>query len=393
LKARDGSLFLPTIAGIVSINPSKLRLRTNAPPVVIESVRVDGQNQDTNDLPTAPLHTVTVPVGKERVEIEYASLQIGAADRSQFRYILEPVDRHWTEANTRRIVPYSGLAPGNYLFRVIASSEDGIWDESQAGASLDIVVLPQFWQTGWFRAVAIVCLVGLLSGIVFYVSTQRLQRQVGNLRQQQALENERARIARDIHDQVGASLTQISLLGEMVETDKDEPAEVEAHGRLLSQTARETAHALDEIVWTVNPRNDTLEGLVNYICKHAQDYLGVAGVRYRIDVPSALPTAAISPEARHNVFLAAKEAVTNVVKHAKATEASVRLRVEPGQFVLEIEDNGLGLAGLDPKTTRNGLRNMRKRMEDVGGAFELVPGAGGKGALVRLTVPLGRENS
>ncbi len=92
-------------------------------------------------------------------------------------------------------------------------------------------------------------------------------------------------------------------------------------------------------------------------------------------------------------FLAAKEAVTNVVRHARATEASVRLRVEPGWFILEVEDNGRGLAGLDPKTTRNGLRNMRKRMEDIGGAFDLGPGSGGQGALVRLKVPLNPQNA
>lgn len=390
-RAADGTIFLPTIGGLVSVDPGKLKLRTNAPPVVIESVLVQGQNQNTNDLPTVPLDSVTVPVGKEQLQITYASLQIGAADRSQFRYILENHDQHWTDAHSSRTVPYSSLPPGHYRFHVIASSEDGAWDESQPGASLDIIILPHFWQTAWFRAVVIICLVALVSGIVFFVSTQRLQRQVANLRQQQALENERSRIARDIHDQVGASLTQISLLGEMVESDKEDPAEVEAHGRQLTQTARETAHALDEIVWTVNPRNDTLEGLVNYICKHAQDYLGVAGVRYRLDIPPALPQAAISPEARHNVFLAAKEAVTNVVRHAKATEASLRLRLEPGRFILEVEDNGKGLGGLDPHTTRNGLRNMRKRMEDIGGVFELVPAPGGKGAVVRLTVPLSAQ--
>src|SRR5262249_55584489 len=183
--------------------------------------------------------------------------------------------------------------------------------------------------------------------------------QLADMRQQQALEKERARIARDIHDQVGASLTQVSLLGEMVESDKDSPEEIEAHGRQISQTARETSRGLDEIVWTVNPSNDTLDGLVTYLCKYAQDYLGVAGVRYRLDVPSQLPSATISPEARHNVFLAAKEAITNVVKHARASSAWIRLRLEPNMFVLEIQDDGKGPSGLDSPAaqSRNGLRN------------------------------------
>ena len=168
-------------------------------------------------------------------------------------------------------------------------------------------MLPPFWRTWWFLSLTTVCLLGMIVGSVHYVSTQRLQRQLAALRQKEALEKERARIARDIHDQVGASLTQVSLLGELVESDKDQPEEVEAHARQIEQTALETTRALDEIVWTVNPSNDTLDGLITYVCKYAQDYLAVAGLRYRLEVPPQLPGTPISPEVRHNVFLAAKE--------------------------------------------------------------------------------------
>src|SRR4029077_4197593 len=154
---------------------------------------------------------------------------------------------------------------------------------------------------------------------------------------------ERARIARDLHDQLGANLTQVALLSEMAETDKDSPDEVEAHARQISQTALEATRALDEIVWTVNPSNDTLDGLINYVCKYAQEYLALADLRYRFEVPPQLPNTPISPELRHNVFLATKECITNVVKHAHATSAWLRLRFDPESFTLEIEDNGRGL--------------------------------------------------
>ena len=169
------------------------------------------------------------------------------------------------------------------------------------------------------------------------------------MRQKEALEKERARIARDIHDQVGASLTQLSLLGELVESDKDHPEEVEAHARQIEQTALETTRALDEIVWTVNPSNDTLDGLINYVCKYAQDYLAVAGLRYRLEAPPQLPGAPITPEVRHNVFLAAKESITNVVRHAQASAVSLRLRLDTGSFTLEIEDDGRGFGRAGPE--------------------------------------------
>ena len=265
-----------------------------------------------------------------------------------------------------------------------------MWNE--AGATLAIVVEPPFWRTWWFLSASTICLLGIIVGVVHYLSTQRLQRQLEGMRQQQALEKERRRIARDIHDQVGASLTQVAMLGELVESDKDSPAEVEGHARQISQTARDTSRVLDEIVWAVNPSNDTLDGLITYFCKYAQEYLTLAGLRYRLDVPAQLPRTPIPPDVRHNAFLAAKEAVTNIVRHAKATAVWIRLRLEPDRFTLEIEDNGKGMAGLDEKhaRTRNGLSNMRKRLEEIGGSCTFSPGAEG-GTLVRLIGPLGKD--
>ena len=172
-----------------------------------------------------------------------------------------------------------------------------------------------------------------------------------------------------------------------MEADKDLPDEVEAHAQQITQTSRETTRALDEIVWATNPANDTLEGLINYVCKYAQDYLALAGLRYRLEVPSQLPATPLLPEVRHNVFLAAKEAVNNVVKHAQASSAWVRLHMETGQFTLEIEDDGRGLPDAARSSTRNGLKNMRKRLEDVGGSFTIEP-APNRGTIVRLTVPV-----
>jgi len=232
-----------------------------------------------------------------------------------------------------------------------------------------------------------VVLLALIVASVHVVSTQKLQRQVERLRQQELLEQERARIARDLHDQLGANLTQVALLGELAEADKNLPGEVESHARQISQTARETTNALDEIVWTVNPSNDTLDGLINYICKYAQEYFALAGLRYRLEVPPDLPSTPVSPELRHNLFLAAKESVNNIVKHARAESAWLRLHLQSENFALEIEDDGRGLSPGDREKGRSGLRNLQKRMQDIGGSFEIIPRDGG-GTTVRLTAPL-----
>lgn len=389
-RTRDGRLWFPTVKGLVSVNPARLSLNTNPPPVMIESVFIEGQAQNTNRLRAAWPRALIMPAGQERLEIHYTTLNFVAPDRARFRYRLEGHETAWTEAENTRVARYSKLPPGHYRFQVSACNEDGVWNE--AGSGLALIVEPPFWRTWWFLSAATVCSLGAIVGVVHYLSTQKLHRQLERLRQQEALEKERARIARDIHDQLGASLTQVALLGELVESDKDSPDDVQAHARQISQTARDTSRSLDEIVWTVNPSNDTLDGLVTYICKHAQEYLAVAGVRYRLEAPDHLPATPIPPEVRHNVFLASKETVTNVVRHARASSVWIRLRLEPARFILEIEDDGCGLANMDEKRaqSRNGLRNMRKRMEDIGGSFTMGPAPNG-GTVVRLVAPLRKD--
>lgn len=385
-----GRLWFPTIKGLVSVTPEQLRRNTNPPPVIIESVLVEGREQITNALQPGTLTRVTIPARRERLEIHYTALNLAAPERVRFRYRLEGSERAWTDAGTSRVARPGKLPPGQYTFRVTACNEDGVWNEH--GATLAVVVLPPFWRTWWFLGGSALALLALVASAVHYFSTQRLQRQLERMRQQEALERERARIARDLHDQLGANLTQVALLGELVEADKEQPAEVEAHAQQISQTARETTRALDEIVWAANPANDTLEGLVNYACKYAQEYLALAGVRHRWEAPAQLPARALAPEVRHNVFLAFKEAINNVVKHARATEVHVRVRIASDRFTLEVEDNGCGLppTAVESSGTRNGLRNMRKRMEDVGGEFRLesVPTGGTR---VGLTAPLRPE--
>lgn len=387
----NGTLWFPTTRALVYANPSALKRNLLEPRVVIEAVSVEGKSQSTNHF-GGSVSEIVIPPGKGHVDIHYASLNLGAADRSHFKYRLnEEKDAPWIEDESgNRIASYAKLFPGIYQFQVTACNEDGVWNSHPS--VLTITVQPAFWQKNWFRGLAAACILGIIAGIVYYFSTQRLQRQLALLRQQEALEQERARIARDLHDQLGANLTQVALLAEMAESDKDIPAEVEDHAQQITQTARETTKALDEIVWAVNPSNDTLEGLVNYSGKYAQEYFALAGLRYRVEIPNQLPEVTLPPEVRHNVFLAFKESVNNVVKHAQASEVHVRLKLDKGTFALEIEDNGRGPSGAEQKTGRNGLRNMRRRMEDVGGSFSIGP-APGQGTIVRLTAPARINNA
>ena len=212
------------------------------------------------------------------------------------------------------------------------------------------------------------------------------------LKQQAVLHQERARIARDMHDEVGAKLTRLSLLTEMAAATPELPPAAGAEVREISDTARETILAFDEIVWAVNPRNDTLGDLAGYLCRHAEDFFEGGPTECVFDLPATIPAVMLPTEVRHEVFLAAKEALTNVAKYAAASRVRLRLVLHPDAFDLVIEDDG---RGFDPAAvaTRpgggNGLINMRDRMRRIGGRFEChsQPGAGTR---ITFHVPISR---
>jgi signal transduction histidine kinase/ligand-binding sensor domain-containing protein len=387
-RAGGGTFWFPTTKGFVSANPAELKPDLQPPVVLIESVRVDGREQKTNLLDYAWSQSIVIPPGYEQLEIDYTALNFSAPDAVRFKCWLEGHETAPADVGGERVARYPKLQPGNYRFHVTACNEDGVWNE--AGSVLEITVQPYFWQTNSFRVVVIIFILAIVAAIVRYISTQKLRREVQSHKEKETLERERARIARDLHDQLGANLTQVALLGEMAEADKNSPEEIESHAKQISETARETTHSLDEIVWAINPSNDTLEGLANYACKYAQEYLALANVRYRVDLPTQLPPTPIPPPVRHNAFLAFKEAVHNVVKHAQASEVWIRLRLQPHEFILEIEDNGRGIGNQAAPQNRNGLRNMKRRMTDIRGEFSISGGANG-GTIVRLKIPTGKK--
>jgi signal transduction histidine kinase len=255
---------------------------------------------------------------------------------------------------------------------------------------LAMELVPPFWETTWFRALAILGIAGSLAGSVRYVSVKRLQRKLVALEQQHAIEKERARIAKDIHDDLGASLTQITLLSDRA--DREAPDELRANSRKISSTAREIAQSLDEIVWAVNPEHDTLEGLVEYLSQSADDFLEDTTIRSRVKLPTALPHCSIPAETRHQFFLAFREALNNAVKHADASEIQLEVIADATELQIKIADNGIGFDPAAAQTRGNGLTNMRKRLEGIGGRFAIASSPG-HGTTVDMTISLNHNGA
>jgi signal transduction histidine kinase len=397
LKSRDGRVWIPMRTALAVAHPDRLRESTDQPQVILNRVVVDErtvaidssvmpvpENSDTNTIDLQKFgRELRLSPSHRRVQFQFTAPSFTAPENVHFRYRLENYDDRWLDGQVERVATYSRLPAGSYRFHVIACNSDDVWNER--GAMLQVIVSPFFWNTWWFRLAAGSAFTLAIIGVVRYASFRRLRSQLHRLEQQEALHKERARIAKDIHDDVGANLTQIALLGDLARQDAIKPEDSAPRLETISKTARQAVRSLDEIVWAVNPRNDTLAHLIDYTAQFAVDYLRVAGVRGRVDLPEHTPHREVSTDVRHNLFLVVKEALNNIVKHARATEVWLRIVTNERELRIAVEDDGIGFEGEVKDAGADGLRNMRQRIDDIGGKFRIEsrPGAGTK-VLVEL---------
>jgi signal transduction histidine kinase/ligand-binding sensor domain-containing protein len=404
LKASNGLLWFSTLKGLVVINPRPVNAEAHGPSVILEEVIVDGapmspagvansktgSGRQKRGAPETVTAMLRIPPGKHRVELRYTGLSFTAPERVRFRYRLEGLDSDWVDADGRRAAFYSYVPPGERRFQVIACDGNGVWNES--GASLALSVLPYFWQTWWFIGTMAAVLLLSIGGTIRFVEKRKVQQQLKRLEHERALERERARIAQDLHDDLGASLSRISMLSDMARARKDEPSQTDGHVDKISQLAGQTLRALDEIVWAVRPSSDSLQSLVEYIAHFAGELFRGNGIRCRLDLPESVPTRSLPPEMRHNIFLIAKEALTNAMKHAAARQVSVQVKTDADFLELLVQDNGCGFDVANANTARegNGLINMRQRAEVIGGKLTMQTSPG-SGTTVSLQVNFPRE--
>ena len=401
LKTKNGLLWFSTVKGLVVIDPYLKNAARRGPTVILEEVTLDGapitafpgaDSKTENQKSNAGLPTLRIPPGQHRIELRYAGLNFTAPERVRFRYRLEGLDSDWVDAGGSRNVSYPFVPPGKHQFQVIACDGDGVWSES--GAGVELTVLRYFWQTWWFIGLATFGFFVFVGGTIRFLERRKAQGQLKQLERARELERERARIAQDLHDDLGASLSRISLLSDMARVGQDSHSQTGVHVDKISHLAGQTLRALDEIVWAVRPGSDSLQSLVEYIAHFAGELFKGSGVRCRLDLPDTLPARSLPPEMRHNIFLIAKEALTNTMKHASASEVTVQVKTDANSLEILIGDDGNGFDPSNSQSIRegNGLGNMRLRAEAVGGNLEM-KSAPGKGTTVRLLVNFSQQQT
>lgn len=363
-RARDGRLWFATIDGLSVVDPAGLSPNKRPPPVVIQDILID-------DKPLRDRQPgIKVPSGNHRLLIQYAGLSFVAPERVLFKYKLEGFDPDWVNVGTRRTAYFQAMPPGHYQFRVAACNEDGLWNE--AGATLAFEVLPAYWQTGWFQ---LLVLTGIAAGAAaaYRVRVRRLRE----------LSRVRLRIASDLHDEIGGNLGSIAINCELLQSSPTLAAEDRQELALVNRVAVQTAQAVRDIVWFINPDFDNSADMLARMRDTAAVML--AGRECDFD-GQGTGTFPLSLEFRRHAFSLYKEALHNILKHSQATQITIRAAMTAQALTLSIEDNG---RGFDPAKTGDGhgLKGMRWRATELRATLTL-RSEPGKGTRIDLVAPL-----
>jgi ligand-binding sensor domain-containing protein/signal transduction histidine kinase len=396
-KDNEGRLWFRTTQGVVVVDPNVIAINHQPPPIMIQEIFVDNNLVVSNRFGGDTAHQIVIPPSQGDLEIHYVALSYTAPEKNLYRYRMEGLDDNWITAGNNHVATYNRLRPGKYRFQVIACNNDGVWNNQ--GQSIELGLEPHFWQAWWFYVFCGIAIAGLIGGSVRHLTRLRMQRKLTQLEQRHAVERERARIARDVHDELGSKLTQISFQGSIAQCSLNDTVETQRQIEQMAISAREAVSSLQEIIWAADPENDTLEGLIGHISHYAGEFFNASTINCEVLAPDHVPDYQISAALRHNLFLATKEAVNNAAKHARAKRILIQIIIREDELEILISDNGTGFdanvtANEAPENTRrlgHGLFNMRERLRTVGGRCE-IKSESRQGTKVSFFAPLGRDD-
>jgi ligand-binding sensor domain-containing protein/signal transduction histidine kinase len=383
VRLADGRLLFPDYEGIAMLDPHTVVTRALTPEVLVESVLADGK-----PLATEENGEFRAPSSARRFEFDYTAPDLALPQHLCFRYKLDGLDHDWVKAGVQNIAYYSQLKPGLYQFQVMVGGSDGEWHGANYGLQLRII--PRWWERRWIQALASALLISTLVAVLTWAQRRKLRLQMERLEMQQAVENERRRIARDLHDELGARLTATALQGELAMQDGKIPDHAKSQMNLITRRVRQLIGAVDEVVWTTDPENDSLSNVVAFLCDHVEQFLAPTGIRCRLEIAQDLPVLSLAAQTRRNLLLAVKETLNNGVRHSAAKMIRLSIQIESGWLNIEISDDGHGFDTTHARAGGQGLSNIRRRMELIKGRVEITSQIG-SGTNVVLSIPLPRH--
>ncbi len=373
-RDRKGVLWFGTNRGLLKFLPETDQ-PAQPPPMFISGLRIAGEPYPVSDLGQTIVGELELGPNQNQIQIDFFALSLASGESLRYQYRIEGAGQDWSAPFSERSVNVS-LAPGAYRFLVRAVSSDGTVSEAPAVVSLKI--LRPIWQRWWFIALA--CL--LLALAAYAVYRYRVLRLI-------ELERVRMRIATDLHDDIGSSLSQVSVLSEVVRRHVGQDVRVAEPLSMIGDLSRGLIDSMNDIVWAINPRRDSLADLTHRMRRFSSDVFTAREIVFEFNGPER-EDVKLGADIRRELFLVFKESINNIVRHSSGTHVQVDFGIRDGSLELIVSDNG---KGFDPGNVSdgNGLVSMQRRATMVKGVLEVVS-ASGKGTTIRLKVPLGRRS-
>lgn len=386
LKTHDGTLWFGTRDGLSRLVAQPER-SLPPPPIFIAGLRVAGVEKPISELGQTEVSELDLDHNESNLQVEFLSIGSGL----RYQYQLDGADLDWSKPAVERTVNFSNLSPGNYRLMVRAVSRDG--SASTVPAILSFSIAPPFWRTWTFYSVSLL----LFAGLVFLFDRRRTMRRRERRAAQDAiaranserlreLEQVRRRIATDLHDDIGSSLTHISILSEVLRqrVEKADTTVADPLG-VIAESSRELVDSMSDIVWAINPSKDTVRDLSGRMRRFAADLFTVRDIAFTFAGPAE--DLEIGANVRREIFLIFKESIHNIIKHAGCKSVEIELRTDGGNLILEVKDDGRGFDLDDASPHGHGLASIRERAAGIGGDVS-IESTNGSGTRLVLNVPL-----
>ena len=373
-KDRQGYIWISTLLGVARFNPGARR--GPKPPLLIylSRIQIAGEDLRLPETGETHIHQLELPATRNNLLLEYTAPSFQNQESLRYQYRLESVDADWSAPTNQSSVNYARLAPGDYSFSVRAIDAEG--GVSPAPATLQFKILTPLWQRWWFLAFTTL----LITAAVYSLYRYRVQQLL-------KVERMRTRIASDLHDDIGSSLSQISIISEVVRAQLTrENSSFRDPLSTIAETSRELVDSMSDIVWAINPKRDNLQDLVHRMRHFAMDTMTAQEINIDFIAPDSLPETKLDTDMRREVFLIFKEAVNNALRHSRASLVKIELTFDDGALQLSVEDNGVGF---DAKKAHrgHGLFSIRQRAERIGGELSITSTLD-QGTEVNLQAPL-----
>ncbi len=379
-KGQDGMFYFGTIKGLTWFNPNDLKPNQRVPDIVFTEVLSNNSNADSN-ITSEYIEQLYLPYSGNEMQFKFQALEYANPEVVEYAYQMAGWDKDWVYSQQLNEVRYANLSPGNYVFRVKARKSGGDWSNDK---TIAITIEPPFYRTYWFYAITGILILGLVVMVTRNISQRKLKIKIDELERQKAMDNERLRISREMHDDIGAGLTQIVLMSESAKGKKNGNSEKELTE--ITETSRQLVNSMGEIIWSLNPENKTVEQLMVHLREQLHQLLEYSGIAYNIHLPENGKDILLPNEMRRNILLITKETVHNAVKYSSAKNIEVNALLNNGVLSFTITDDGIGF-DTEKMHTGNGLKNIRHRMNEMHGQLH-IESVENKGSRFTYTIPL-----